>query len=59
MEDVTYVRIVVNYCPEKSDHNRVRLTVGGNCINYPGDYGMRTSGMLTVKLLLNRVISTK
>ena len=56
---MTYGRIVVNYCPKKSDHNRVRLTVGGNRINYLGDYGMRTSGMLTVKLLLNSFISTK
>ena len=30
---VTYGRIVVNYCPEKSNPNRFRLTVGGDCIN--------------------------
>ena len=58
-KDVTYGRIVVKYCPEKSDPNRFRLTVGGNCINYPGDYGTPTAEMLTVKLLLNSVISTK
>ena len=58
-KDVTYGRIVVNYRPEKSDPNRVRLTVGGDRINYPGDCGTPTSDMLTVKLLLNSIISTK
>ena len=52
-----YGHIVVKYCPEKSNLNRVRLTVGSNRINYPGDCG--TPNMLTVKLLLNSAISTK
>jgi hypothetical protein len=37
----------------------MRLTVGGNCINYPGNCGMPTANMVTVKLHLNSVISTK
>ena len=44
--------------PEKEDPNRVRVTVGGNRINYPGDCGTPTADLLTVKLLLNSVIST-
>ena len=56
--DVTYARIVCSYRPEKADPNRVRLTVGGNKINYPGDCGTPTADLLTVKLLLNSVIST-
>jgi hypothetical protein len=32
--------------------------VGGNLVNYPGDVGTRTADLLTVKLLLNSVIST-
>ena len=35
-KDVTYVRIVVSYRPEKSDPNRTRLMVGGDRVNYPG-----------------------
>ena len=35
--DVTYGRIVVSFRPEKKDLNRVRLTVGGDRINYPDD----------------------
>ena len=51
-------RIVCNYRPEKKDPNRCRITVGGNMTNYPGDCGTPTSDLLTVKLLLNSVIST-
>ena len=57
--DCTYSRIVANFRPEKDDPNRVRITVGGNKINYPGDVGTPTADLLTVKLLLNSVISTK
>ena len=50
---------MVTFRPEKKDPNRVRLTVGGDRINYPDDCGAPTADMLTVKLLLNSVISTK
>ena len=43
----------------KKDPNPVRLTVGGDRINYPDDCGTPTAGIITVKLLLNSVISTK
>ena len=33
--------------------------MGGDRINYPDDCGTPTSGILTVKFLLNKVISTK
>ena len=58
-KDVTYGHTVVNYRPEKNDPNRVRLTVGVDRMNYPGDCGTPTADMLTVKLLLNSVMSTK
>lgn len=57
-KDVTYARICADYRPEKSDPNRIRITVGGNLVNYPGDVGTKTTDLLTVKLLLNSVIST-
>ena len=34
---VTYARIVVDYRASKDDPNRVRITVGGNLIHYPGE----------------------
>jgi len=57
-KDITYGRICCNYREQKAEKNRMRLTVGGNLINYPGDCGTPTADMLTVKLLLNNVIST-
>ena len=56
--DVTYGRIVVIYRPEKSDPYRVRLTVGGNRLTCPWDCSTPTVDMLTVKLLLNSIVST-
>ena len=38
--------------------NRTRLTVGGDRINYLGDVGTPTASLLTVKLLVNSVLST-
>ena len=56
---VTYARIVVDYRPQKEDPNRVRITVGGNLISYPGELTTRTADLTTTKLLWNSVISTK
>ena len=58
-EDVTYSRIVCNYILEKKDPNRCRITVGDNMTNYPGYCVTPTANLLTVKLLLNSVISTE
>eukprot|EP00804_Cyclotella_cryptica_P017098 CCRYP_003348-RA/>CCRYP_003348-RA protein AED:0.29 eAED:0.29 QI:0/0/0/1/1/1/2/0/539 len=58
-KDVMYGRIVANFHPEKDDpYYPIRLTVGGNRINFPGDCGTPTADMITVKILLNSVIST-
>ena len=56
--DVTYGRIVVSYRPEKDDPYGVRLTVGGNRLPCPWDCSTPTVDMLTVKLLLNSIVST-
>ena len=58
-KDITYACIVCNYRSEKKDPNRCIITVGGNLTNYPGDCGIPTADLLTVKLLINSVISTK
>ena len=50
---VTYARIVVDYRPQKADPNRVRITVGGNLINYPGELTTRTADLVTSKILWN------
>ena len=55
---VTYGHVVVACHPEKSDPYQTRLTVGGNLIAYPGDCGTPTVDLITVKLLLNIIVST-
>ena len=56
--DVTYARICANYRPEKADPYRIRLTMGGDRINYPGAVSTPTADLITVKLLLNSIVST-
>ena len=53
----TYLRIVSSYRPQKEDPYRIRFTVGGNRIEYPGDVATPTAELATVKLLLNSVVS--
>jgi hypothetical protein len=58
-KDVTYARICCNVRPEKiNEPNRCRITVGGDRINYPYEVATPTADLLTVKLLINSIIST-
>ncbi len=56
--NVTYGRVLCIYREGKKDKYRTRITMGGNPINYPDDCGTPTADLLTVKLLLNSIIST-
>jgi hypothetical protein len=56
---VTYARVVVDYRPQKEDPNRVRITAGGNLIQYPGELTTRTADLTTAKILWNSVVSTE
>ncbi len=56
---VTYARIVIDHRPQKEDSHRVRITVGGNLIDYPFELTTRTADMVSSKILWNSVISTK
>ncbi len=58
-KDITYGHVCINYCPEKADPNCTCLAVGGNRITYPRDCGTPTMDMITVKIHLNSVVSTK
>ena len=55
---MTYARIVCNVRPQKEETNQTRLTMGGDKINISIDCGTPTANLLTVKLLLNSIIST-
>ena len=58
-KDVTYGLIKTLVRPKKIDEpNRTRLVAGGDRVHYPGDAGTPTADLLTVKLLINSIIST-
>ena len=57
-KNITYARIACNRRPQKEEVNCTRIVVGGNLINCPFDCGTPTADLITVKLLLNSVIST-
>ena len=57
---ITYSRlIVVDIRPLKEEKFRVRITVGGDKLDFFGDASSVAASLATVKLLLNSVISTK
>ena len=55
---VTKGQIICDYWEGKAEPNRTRFTIERDKINYPGDCGTPTADLLTVKLLLNSVVST-
>jgi hypothetical protein len=56
---ITYGLFVVDIRPKKSETHRVRLTVGGNLIQYPGDVSTRSADLTTYKCLWNSTISAE
>jgi hypothetical protein len=56
---ITYARVVVDFHPQKTDPHQVRITAGGNLINYPGELTTKTADLTTSKLMWNSVLSTK
>jgi hypothetical protein len=56
---IAYGKTVVTYQPEKDDPNCTKLTAGGNRIVYHGNVSTPMVKMMTVKMHLNSVISTK
>ena len=57
-KDMTYGKIVCNVRPQKAETNRTRLTFGGNNTTTTIDCGTPTANLLTVKLLINSIVST-
>jgi hypothetical protein len=56
---ITYQRFMVDIRSNKSETHRVRLTVGGNLIQYTGDVSTRSADLATSKCLWNSTISTE
>jgi hypothetical protein len=59
MKDITYGQFVCTVQPEMAEPNRMRFTVGGDRINYPGEVATPTADMLVAKMLFNSIISTR
>ena len=55
----TYAQYVVDVRPEKEDPNRVRITAGGNRLDYFGETSTITASLETAKILINSVLSNK
>jgi hypothetical protein len=49
---ITYGKIVCDYRPHKKEKERVRLTVGGDSLNYSGDVATSTADITTFKILI-------
>jgi hypothetical protein len=56
---ITYDKIVCDYKPHKQEKERVRLTVGGDRLDYSGDVATSTADITTFKILINSTLSTK
>jgi hypothetical protein len=56
---ITYGKIVCDYKPHKEEKERVRLTVGGDRLNYSGDVATLTADITTFKILINSTLSTE
>jgi hypothetical protein len=54
---VTYANFICSIRPQKKETHRVRCTVGGDKLNYPGNTSYPTVSMLDTKVHLNSVIS--
>ena len=57
--ETTYLNIVANILPQKEDPYRIRFTVSGYRLNYPGPTTTETAGIKTANLLFNSIMSTK
>jgi hypothetical protein len=56
---ITYGKIVWDYKPHKQEKERVRLTVGGDKLDYSGDVATSTADITTFKILINSTLSTE
>jgi hypothetical protein len=57
--NITYGKIVCDYKPNKKENKPVRLTVGGDRLDYSGDVATSMADITTFKILINSTLSTK
>jgi hypothetical protein len=56
---ITYGKIVCDYKPHKKEKKRVRLTVGGDKLDYSGNVATSMADITTFKVLINSTLFTK
>jgi hypothetical protein len=56
---ITYGKIVCDYKPHRKEKECVRLTVGGDRLDYSGDVATSTADITTFKILINSTLSTE
>jgi hypothetical protein len=56
---ITYGKIVCDYKPHKQEKERVRLTIGGDRLDYSGDVATSMADITTLKILINSTLSTE
>jgi hypothetical protein len=57
--NITYSKLVCDFKPNKTEKHRVRLTVGGDILDYSGDTETPTADITTFKILINSTLSTQ
>jgi hypothetical protein len=56
-KEICHTMVLCEVHPDKDAPNSTRITIGGNCICYPGNVGTDTASLELLKLLLNSVLS--
>ena len=56
-KQATYARYVVDFRPEKDEQWRLRITCGGDKLEYAGDTTTHSASMETIKCQLNSIVS--
>jgi hypothetical protein len=57
--NITSGKIVCDYKPHKQEKERVRLTVGGDRLDYSGDVATSAADITTFKILISSTLSTE
>jgi hypothetical protein len=55
---INYGKLVCDFKPNKTEEHRVRLTVGGDRLDFNGDTTTSTADITTFKILINITLST-
>ena len=56
-KEICHTMVVCEVHPDKDDPDCTRITIGGNCICFPGNVGTNTALLELVKLRLNSILS--